>query len=498
MLRRVLRTALVAAAAWTLWTIVGYWLLRTRQRHHVEAAWLVLTALALAVTLASPGAQGVRRLKESRRARAYLWLFASIPASLLLYLPALGIGLLSDDYVLLARPLSGVWDPTAWEHFRPLPLTVWRVLYPLGGPPALHALNIVLHGASAWLLWRLSSRLGHPDGVPALVALVFLFFPAAVEPVAWSSGVFDVAAVFFGLLFLHGCLSSGAVPRTFGLVALIAAMLSKETAVVLPLIALALAWTTRIAPRTLAASIVLAGAYATARVVTGTVAVNAVVGADRPFRYALKEALVRPFATLGAPWTATELQPHLQALVLGVLPVSMLIALLVRHCVQSGSIRPLRHVVWVLLATVPLSGFLFVSDHLQGSRYLYLPLCGWSLFLGDLAATVDQRRLRIPGVLVVGAALVLGTCGVRAHLVPWREAAVLRDQLLAEARAVLLNTRCSAVAFENLPDVHAGAAQLFRNGFDEAIRGMGVREEGRACRFAWTGAWFTEIEGSER
>jgi hypothetical protein len=496
MVRRSLRIALAAAAAWTLWALFGYWMLRTRQRHHVEAAWFILTALALAASTAYGG--GRAALDNTRARGADVWLFVSVGASLLLYLPAIGLGLLSDDYVLLARSVSDVLNPGAWEHFRPLPLLVWKLLYLIGGPSVLHAFNIVLHGVNAWLLWRFSLRLGHPASVAAFVAVVFLFFPAAVEPVAWNSGIFDVATVFFGLLFLHGIAARGAMPRALGLMALVGAMLSKETAVVLPLIALALAWRIRFDPRTLATSIVLAATYALVRVVSGTAPVTAVVGVDRPFRYALKETLVRPFATLGAPWTVGELQLQSQALVFGVLPAAVVIAFIVRHCVRSGSLRSVSHVAWVVLATAPLGGFMFVNDELQGSRYLYLPLCGWSLFLGDLVNDRENRRVRIARVLLLVSAVVLGTWGVRAHLEPWREAAALREQLLGEARRVLAATSCSSVAFENVPDVHDGAAQLFRNGFDEAVRDIGVRGHGPRCRFVWTGVHFEEVETSQR
>ena len=81
-----------------------------------------------------------------------------------------------------------------------LPLFAWKVIYPVGGAAALHILNVILGGVNAWMVGLLSRRIGHSAPVAALVTATFLFFPAAVEPIAWNSGIFDVAAVFFKYL----------------------------------------------------------------------------------------------------------------------------------------------------------------------------------------------------------------------------------------------------------------------------------------------------------
>lgn len=488
---RALALTLVIAAGRVLWTVSSYYLAGRTGRHRVEAAWFVVAAVALAaVAVSSRGhrREGGHLAMPTAGCTPLLLAFA---ASFILYWPAIRIGLLSDDYVLLARPASAVLDSFAWEHFRPLPLLAWKAIYPVGGPAALHILNIALHALNGWIVWRLAIRIGQSLRVATLVAVVFLFFPAAVEPVVWNSGIFDVAAVFFGLLYLHGAIASTAGMQSLGLAALVAAMLSKETAVILPAVALAVAVAlgNQINRRTLVISIALAGGYTLLRVQAGTAIANAVLPAGDSVRYALKEAMVRPFATLGAPWTAAELSGH--PIVLGILPVATMLALICIHAFEPRArLRPLTTLLWVLLGIAPLAGFFFVSDDLQGSRYLYLPLCGWSLLAGDLVSRLETRRLGVVAVYALVAASVgLGFWGVRQHLEPWTRAADSRDHLLAQARSTLLDARCSSATFEDVPTDYGGA-HLFRNGFAEAVGVSSFVREGAVCRFVWDGARF--------
>ena len=192
----------------------------------------------------------------------------ALSAASIVYAPAAGLGLLADDFVLLARSSIELVDLYPWEHFRPVPILVWKAVYPVGGVVALHVLNVVLHGANAWMVGLLSYRLGHTPLVAALAAAMFLFLPAAVEPVAWNSGIFDVAAVFFGL-YIHAVMNSSRLVQIMGLAALTAAMLSKETAIVLPLIAAALAARAPVNLRTVAISAVLVATYTALRLWSG-------------------------------------------------------------------------------------------------------------------------------------------------------------------------------------------------------------------------------------
>ena len=328
--------------------------------------------------------------------------------------------------------------------------------------------------------------------VAGLVTATFVFFPAAVEPIAWNSGIFDVAAVFFGLLFMLGATASSSAAQRLSLAALVAALLSKETAVVLPLIAMAFAWRADVHRRTLVISVAIAAVYAGLRLVSGSDASSALLPTGPSLRYAIKEVLVRPFATLGAPWTRTELTESTTSRIgLGLLPVGVMVSLIVLYAAgPRRGLRPLTNVAWVFLGIAPLAGLFFVNDDLEGSRYLYLPLCGWCLLIGDLVNSIPRARLRLicASTLAVGVVL-LGVTGIRHHLGAWLEAAALRDRLVAEAQTVLRQPACPDAVFENVPSQHRGA-QLFRNGFPQAVGTNSSRDSNRACRFVWTGIRF--------
>ena len=493
MKQRWLATFTAIAGVWVLWTAGAYFF--GGPRHRAESAWFVLAALAVAATAMNgadaassrgPGAPG--------SVHSGLVLLAVLAVTLTIYSPVTGLGLLSDDYVLLARSSRELVDPRAWEHFRPLPLFIWKVIYPVGGAAALHVLNVILHGLNAWMVGLLSRRLGHSTHVAALITATFVFFPAAVEPVAWNSGIFDVAAVFFGLLFMLGATASSSAAQRLGLAALVAALLSKETAIVLPLIAMAFAWRADVNRRTLVISLAIAAAYAGLRLVSGSDASSAVLPAGPSLRYAIKEILVRPFATLGAPWTRTELtESTASRIALGLLPVGAMVSLIVLYAVGPRRglrpLTPLTNVAWIFLGIAPLAGLFFVNDDLEGSRYLYLPLCGWCLLIGDLVNSISQARLRLicASTLAVGVVLS-GVTGIRHHLGAWLEAAALRDRLVAEARLVR-QSACPDAVFENVPSQHRGA-QLFRNGFPQAVGTNSSRGSDTACRFVWTGMRF--------
>jgi hypothetical protein len=479
------------AAVWVLWTAGTYFF--GGPRHRAESAWFVLVALAVAAAAMNGGsAPSADRPRAQRSVRSGLVLLAIVGVGLIVYAPATSLGLLSDDYVLLARSSRELVDPRAWEHFRPLPLFAWKVIYPVGGAAALHIVNVILGGVNAWMVGLLSRRLGHSTPVAALVTATFLFFPAAVEPIAWNSGIFDVAAVFFGLLFMLGATASSSTAQQLGLAALVAALLSKETAIVLPLIAMAFAWRADVNRRTLVVSVAIAAAYAGLRLVSGSDASSALLPAGSSLRYAIKEILVRPFATLGVPWTRTELTASTASrIVLGLLPVGVIVSLIVLYAVgPRRGLRPLTNVAWVFLGIAPLAGLFFVNDDLEGSRYLYLPLCGWCLLIGDLVNSIPQARLRLvcASALTVGV-LLLGVTGIRHHLGAWLESAALRDRLVAEAQIVLRQSACLSPVFENVPSQHRGA-QLFRNGFPQALGTNSSGDSDPACRFVWSGLRF--------
>ena len=160
-----------------------------------------------------------------------------------------------------------------------------------------------------------------------------------------------------------------------------------------------------------------------------------------PTRYFFKQMIVVAFGTLAAPWRdPSSMYERWQAFI----AVSLVVLLLVHGCVTWGrsddrAHRAVRLALWVLAAIAPVFTLFFVGPTLEGSRYLYLASCAWSLLLADLIATASRAPLnRRPRVSRIVAVIVLVfAVSVQRELGVWRQAADLRDHVLADARTAL-------------------------------------------------------------
>jgi hypothetical protein len=513
----------IARLVATLWSgyvaaaILGYYTGIWRfQRHHVESAWVILVALcaltvfllrrAVADSLRGPGAsaQGASRqeappgLKRRGRSDAGIALLGVL-VSFALHHRALFLGLFSDDFVLLARAREGAYTDAHAEFLRPVTLLIWSVVAHTSNTALwLHVFNIALHGLNGALVALLAERWGLPRRWALGAALAFLAFPAHVEAVVWPSGMQDVLMTTFGLGFV---LLVSAPTSTLpllrvgaGLCLLALALLTKETAVALPLLcALALFLARRAAADAdvgtstwhrwgvVAASLLLAGGFAVWRVSSLP---NGPDNLPILSSLGLKDFIVRPLAALGAPWTTADLAAWP---VVGVLAGWIVLALLVAALWRRGSAMMAVIVatpLWILLSAAPVGRYFFVGADLDGSRYLYLPAVGWAIGLvslarvatgaassstsGDASGWGSRAPVAACVLLVgIGAAMTVG------HIGAWGRAAAERDRLLMEVASVVQRERCDAVAVHPLPDAIDGV-YVFRNGFAEALRERGV------------------------
>ncbi len=439
---------------------------------------------------------GIVRLDPKSPRRAVLSGLLIAAAALLAHAPALAGGFVFDDHVLVERsallegPLWRIWFTTAPVDFWPLSYTSFWLEWRLwgGSPLGHHAVNLLLHAATAVLLWRALLRLRVPGAWVA--GLLFAVHPVTVESVAWIS---ERKNVLSGVLFVATILvwtrwreegSRGSYLGALGLFAL--ALLAKTSTVVLPVVLLGLAASTagRLRRRDLvplapffllsvAAGVVtlwFQWVRAMAATPTGTTLAERIGGSAWALLLYARTALVPVrLAFVYPPWPVSAPYFYVPLAVVPALAAALWWA-------RRGPARPLSlalgyHALVVLpvVGLVDMAFFMFgpASNHLQ---YLALlgpaALGGWAV--ARLAAS-GARRWAV--VVAAGAILALGAETARrasafeSDLTLWQAAAADAPQSLVAAllyaeQVAEHRTRAEALA------VLAGAAERIREPAD--------------------------------
>jgi hypothetical protein len=469
------------------------------KRHHVESACFILAAIVLARTVSLKASDS----PSPEAAGAHLAVaVAAILLGAAAYWRALGVGFLSDDYVLRSWVLAGHLNWVDSHLARPVALALWRVVFILGGGAAsLHLVNVTLHVANTILAGRLAARLGLGRAGVLVTSIVFLLWPTQIEPVVWSAGIFDVLSTTWMLGALLICVREGPLVRTDVDVALVCALsvlalLTKESAVALPLLALiALLFLPSTGPasrRPIVMFVAVAGAtaaYMCWRIwahlpVTGTTGVT---------RYVVKEQLSRTFGATALPFAEQSIDAHpLLAFLIASTIVMLATASVVLADRRSRSlVITMKGLVWCVVAPLPTFGILFIGPYLDGSRYLYLAVFGWGLALGGILEAVWHRRLlREAAIVVVASICVAAGVQQQQRLTDWQGAATERDRILADATRLASEEQCGTITAGNLPTRFRGA-QLFTNGFPEAMgEAWAPSTASRHCAWTWTEVGF--------
>ena len=170
-------------------------------------------------------------------------------AALFVYLPALTTWFLADDFgiLTLVRQAGGLSHPLDYfqvrfydQYYRPLGLLSHALDWTLWGQNAMafHATNVILHALSTMLVFVLGRRFMDAAGA-AMAALLFGLHPANHEAVFWIAARFDLLATLFMLLALVCLFRDDGRAYAMGVACFGLALLSKESALALPVISAA-------------------------------------------------------------------------------------------------------------------------------------------------------------------------------------------------------------------------------------------------------------------
>ncbi len=465
-------------------------------RFHVETGffWFVLLGF---VSLALRPHTNEEHDQDSAAPRrgSLAWLAVLWVLALAVYAPALQAGFLSDDYPLLARAAHWNLGIVHAALFRPIPMLAWSILQAGGAPPGIyHLLNILLHGANAFLSGLIIAGWVRRRWAGEVGALLVLLSPLAVEAVVWCSGLFDVSMTTFALTTVlvfrarERRPSPGLLAAGIGTAA--AAILCKETGVVVPALVVCDAMARRsrayLHDAGLRVVAVMAVAYAAVRVWFAVGETSASVS-----KYVAQRTIFQAFGALADPWRAdvTSAAPALP-----VISVAIVVGILVRFVLVARSRRslrvPLAAGVWILASVAPVGAILWIPGDLQASRYMYLAACAWAGLLCAAAwesGRANRRHWTFLGP-ALAALLALSTYSTRQNLRPWTEAAGVRDTVLNAARVDPAIERCQSIAVAGVPDAVRGA-YVFRNGIAEALSSEAAITVGAPlppeCSFRW-------------
>jgi protein O-mannosyl-transferase len=167
------------------------------------------------------------------------------------YAPTLKMGFLWDDHVMIeANPAIRSWSPANLKHdfttdvfdghgdryYRPLQTVFNRIDYTIWKlrPFGYHLTNLLFHIGSAILVAELAICIGLPALTALLAGCLFAVHPIGVEQLMIIAGRAELMGLFFSLATILLFVKNTRQTIAWGWVAYIAALLSKESSVVIP------------------------------------------------------------------------------------------------------------------------------------------------------------------------------------------------------------------------------------------------------------------------
>lgn len=394
------------------------------------------------------------------------------------FAPALSVGFLSDDFLIL-RALDG-GGPLGflvfgWSFFRPLTsLSLWLDRAAWGSTAVgFHATSLTLHAACAFAVGELARSLVRAgvlrdanDRLPVLATAAFAVAPSHAEPVCWLAARGDLLATLFGVAALALHLERR---RALAIAAFFLALSAKESVLALPLVALALD------RRPLRARLPDLGAFTLA--LAGFVVLRRAASGHWIGGYGTSVHLTPdPLAWLASlatyPWRAVS--PALArtasvttrlAELAGLAPIALAFALALSPSRRRSAGRAIALLTSALvLAALPVLSLEVARADVEGERFLYFPSVFGVVAISAALVTIANRTAQ----RVASLAFVAGwAVALAPSVIVFRTSGEIVRACVAALAAAPRD-----VVVIGLPESYRGAPTL-RNGLREAL----AREE---------------------
>jgi hypothetical protein len=513
----------VAGAMLSAQLVSGLWSTLQVRRSLLNASSLCFLSLVLLTLLAghsgSP-AKGAAPSRDAARGKfAALALGAIWVVAIIAYLPGLADPLLFDDYTHLSNAARQSWSEliansllsrsSSRDFLRPVGYISYWLDYRWAGDHAVrwHLWNVLAHATNSVLVYVLGRQLHLSRRAALFAGLVFAVHASHAEVTGSMAARFDLLAFFFSAVALIAINRFGDTRKRIWIAVMFAAtllaLLSKEAAFCLPLMALCMIPFRRAAAASIAK---LAGAMAAvcaAVFLYRTWFLGGVGGYRTEFGTpailvfhplaVLHALLFRLWGLLLLPinWSSSPGK----GLIVAALAMLAAVALFV-WITHADRARLLGLLGLILVAALPVQHLLMIGPDLAGGRVLYLPTLGLALFWGALFESCDRPKLAITfgaAMLVFQWVALQHNLRLRteaAHLAQ-RTCAAIGDELRRDARPILV---------EGLPRTWNGVYFLangfapcvaIQSGMPEAATRVFVgsdSEESSPRIFTWNGA----------
>ena len=385
----------------------------------------------------------------------------------------LGIGFLSDDFILVRRALKEeFWLAATFTQgggdgfYRPLGNLSFHLTAALAGGNAVlwHAGSLAIHATNTALLFLLARKFGLTKSAASMAAALFAIHGTRPEAVAWIAARFDLIMLFFVLcgLLLYQC--EGIWAPVLALICMVCALLTKEAAYAFPLLLLLLGPARKTIPFFLGAGALFAYRWT----LLGGIGGYRSAGTDDAA--ALHFGILPVMKVLGLRlWSVLYLPINRaveQQTILIILTIVYMGILIFAAGQRIDRRQWTRAVLFLLAACIPPLHQLLIGLDLEKSRLLYLPAVGFCLMMGVLIES-QSGRMRWAFCAVL---LLFHFAALQNNLNAW-EAASDKAAVTLDKASACIGPNGDSATVSNLPRTYKGV-YFFANGFAEGLELM--------------------------